>query len=244
MIITQSYIIEAIITEAMSKPDQGLMNTLSGPHMVAVMNESNAGLCSRLRGFPRHQTWDPEPYSSVHGMLRNLEYQNTINASWGLAAVNSLLNKGITGPEIKIQELILDLGKNKNVAIMGHFPFVERMGQDFKNFWILELSPKANDIPEKLKHHILPLADLIAITATSLLNNSLGEILNLTRKNAVKILLGPSTPMAACLLDMGIDYLGGTLVRDHQKAFAGIEKGLPFRKLDGVSYAIMGKKHF
>lgn len=244
MIITQSYIIEDIIAEAMGKPDQGLMTTLSGPHMVAVMNESNAGLCSRLRGFPRHQTWDPEPYGSVHGMLKNLEYQNTINASWGMAAVNSLLNKGISGPEIKIQELILSLGKNKNVVIIGHFPFVERMGQDFKNFWILELSPRLRDIPEKMKNHILPLADLIAITATSLLNNSMAEILNLTRKKAIKIVLGPSTPMAACLLDIGIDYLGGTMVRDHQKAFAGIEKGLPFRKLEGVSYTIMGNKHF
>ncbi len=243
MIITQSSIIEAIIEEALGKPDLGVMSTCCGAHMVAVRNESGAGLCSRPPGSCLNHNFEPEPAASVHGLINNLNYQNTINASWGLAAINSLLNREIPGIEIKVQELIFSLGKNKNVAIIGHFPFVEKIGDNFKNFWVLEFSPREKDFPEKMKTYILPRADLVAITATSLLNNTLGEIMNLARKNAVKILLGPSTPMATCLLNMGIDYLGGTLVNDHVQAFAGIQKGLPFRKLDGVTYTVTGKEY-
>ncbi len=239
MIITQTIIIEAIISEALDKPDSPVVNVFSGTHMVGVMNESNSGLCSIPPGKVRGQAFVPDHSTSVHGMVKNLECQNTINASWGLAAINSLLNKGSPGPEIKVQQLIHSLGKGKNVAIIGHFPFVEKMGREFNNFWVLELSPRGMDISENMKNDILPGADLVAITATTLLNNSLGEILNLTRDNAVRIMLGPSTPLASCLLDMGLDYLGGTVVNDHQKVFAGIEKGLPFRKLDGVSYTVM-----
>ncbi len=242
MIITQSDIIEAIISEAAAEPDFPVLSTSSGAHMLAIMTESNAGLCSRLPETAHKPISAPGPSASVHSLVSNLKHQNTIHASWGLAAINSLLNQEAVSPEIKVQDLILSLGKNKNVAIIGHFPFVEKMGEDFKNFWVLELSPRGRDMHENMKKEILPRADLVAITATTLLNNSLAEILNLTGKNAVRIMLGPSTPQARCLLDMGLDYLGGAMIKDYPKAVAGIEKGLPFRKLDGVSFTIMSKK--
>jgi len=241
MFISQSQIIEAIIAQADEMPDRHVQSVLCGPHMVAVKSDSNTGLCSRLSRPILQQGCNPNPSDSVRAMTKNFKCQNTINASWGLAAINSLLNKGATGPEIKVQELINSLGRDKNVAIIGHFPFVENMGKDFRKFWVLELVPRGTDIPENMKNNILPRADLVAITATTLLNGTLGEILSLSRKNAVRIMLGPSTPLATCLLDMGLDYLGGTWVTDHQKVFTGIKKGLPFRRLDGVSYTIMSK---
>ncbi|MCA1742515.1 MAG: hypothetical protein LC631_00960, partial [Desulfovibrionales bacterium] len=79
------------------------------------------------------------------------------------------------------------------------------------------------------------------MTATTLLNNSLGEIINLTRKDCVRIMLGPSTPMASCLLNFGMDYLGGALVLDRNKVVQGIEKGLPFRKLEGIKFIIQSR---
>ncbi len=241
MIKTQSEIIEAIVTEALGKPDLPVLSSFSGAHMFAVMNESATGLCSKISGLEQ-QASSGFSSDSVHDMVKYLECQNTNNASWGLAAINSLLNCGTAGQEIKVQELIHSVGQDKNVAIVGHFPFVEKMGRDFKNFWVLELIPQDMDISENLKNDILPKADLVAITATTLLNGTLGEILSLTRKDAVRIMLGPSTPLASCLLDMGFDYLGGARVNDSRKVSAGIRKGLPFRKMDGVGFVLVSKK--
>lgn len=245
MIITHSRILKSIISETLDRPDSKILSTFSGAHMVAVMNESGTGLCSKPVLSTREDLNSaPDCAESVHALALGLEHQNTVSASLGLAAINSLLNQGRAGTETKVQDLIHSLGNNRNVAIIGHFPFVEKMGGNFKNFWVLELSPGSMDHPEHMKKEILPRADLIAVTATTLLNNTLGEIINLTRKNAVKIMLGPSTPMASCLFDLGLDYLGGAFVQDPALAVSGIKKGLPFRRLGGVRYVLAGKEHF
>ncbi|MFP4325466.1 MAG: Rossmann-like domain-containing protein [Desulfonatronovibrio sp.] len=244
MIITHSQILKSVISEALDRPDSKILSTFSGAHMVAVMSESGTGLCSKPPRFIQETPGSaPDHGDSAHSLAASLEHQNTVNASLGLAAINSLLNQDKPGQETKVQDLVRCLGKNKNVAIIGHFPFVEKMGRDFKNFWVLELSPGSMDLPEHMKQDILPRADLVAITATTLLNNTLGEIINLTRENAVKIMLGPSTPMASCLFDLGLDYLGGAFVQDPVLAVSGIEKDLPFRKMEGVRYVLTGKKH-
>lgn len=241
MIITQSNIIEAIISQAAQRPDFPVQSIVCGAHMLGVMNEKNAGICSRLPGTIHAPESMPDNSISAHSMINSLKHQNTDHASWGLAAINSLLNQKNAGPEIKVQDLILSFGRDRNVAIIGHFPFVEKLGKNFKNFWVLELSPRGTDIPESMKNEVLPRADLVAITATTLLNNSLGEILNLISSKAVKIMLGPSTPQAACLFDLGFDYLGGAVVQDWTRAAYGINKGLPFRKLDGVGYTLINR---
>lgn len=232
MVITQSNIIQALISEALNKPDQEIIQTVTGRHLLGLTNNFNTGLCSILAGLSSYPSQPPEISSSVHNLTRNLELQNTINASWALAAINSLLNKDISGNEVKIQDLLSGIGKDKNVAVIGHFPFVEKMGSQFKNFWVLEKNPGPQDIHENMKNQILPRADVVALTATTLLNDSLSEIINLTRKDCIRMMLGPSTPMASCLLDMGMEHLGGTFVQDRNKAAQGIEKGLPFRKLE------------
>lgn len=243
MVITQSSIIQSIISEALARPDQEIIQTVKGSHLLGITSNINTGLCSILAGLSSYPHQPPEISSSVHNLAENLELQDTINASWALAAINSLLNKDIPGNEVKIQDLLLRLGKDKNVAVIGHFPFVEKIGSQFKNFWVLEKNPGPMDIHENLKDEILPQADIVALTATTLLNNTLGEIINLTRENCVRMMLGPSTPMATCLLDMGIDHLGGALVQDRNKVVQGIETGLPFRKLEGFRYIIQSRNN-
>lgn len=242
MIITQSLIIESILGQALKKPEIPVAGTIAGQHMVSVLQEANMGMSSLLHGLvaPGRPFIDGSA-ASTHSMAEDIKLQNTSSACWGLAAVNSLLNLGSPGPATKVQNFINRIGEGKNVVIIGHFPFVEKLKHYFKNLWVLELYPRTIDIHENMKNEIIPRADIVAITATTLLNDTLGEILNLAGKTAVKILLGPSTPLAPCLFDMGIDYLGGTIVHDHQKAVAGIRSGLPFRKMSGTRTFLMGK---
>ncbi|MFN2268598.1 MAG: Rossmann-like domain-containing protein, partial [Desulfonatronovibrio sp.] len=144
MVITQTNIIQLLVSEALTKPDQEIIQTVAGRHLLGLTNNFNTGLCSILTGLSSYPYQPPEILSSIHNLAQNLKFQNTINASWGLAAINSLLNKNTHGSEVKIQDLLLNLGKDKNVAVIGHFPFVEKMGSQFKNFWVLEKNPGPN----------------------------------------------------------------------------------------------------
>ena len=242
MIITQSLIIKSILDQALKTPEIPVLGTIKGQHMVSVLHQTNMGMSSRLPGtLTLDETFSYDSSATTHSMAEDLNLQNTSNACWGLAAVNSLLNHGSPGTATKVQKFIYKLGAGKNVAIIGHFPFVEKMDHLFKNFWVLELNPRNQDIHENMKDEILPRADIVAITATTLLNDTLGQIINLAGKSAVKIILGPSTPLAPCLFDMGIDYLGGAIVHDHEQTIAGIRSGLPFRKICGARTFLTGK---
>ncbi|MFW5731005.1 MAG: Rossmann-like domain-containing protein [Desulfonatronovibrionaceae bacterium] len=240
MIITQTRITEGLISEALKQPDYPVLNTFHGSHMVGITSPSGTGLASVISGLaPGSPVL--ESHASLHSIVQSLIHQETIHASWGLAAVNTLLNPGSSGPRTRAQDLIRTLGKARNVAVIGHFPFVEKMVFEFRNLWVLEKSPGTGDLHENLKTSVLPRADVVAMTATTLLNGTLAEILHLIPEGAVKIMLGPSTPLASTLFDLGFDYLGGAIVTDPVQAAQGIQQGFAFRHLQGVDVVLLPK---
>jgi len=155
--------------------------------------------------------------------------------SLGLAAVNALLPLPASPSQAKGQDLILERGRGRNVAVVGHFPFVERLGSEFARLDVLELAPREGDLPAAEAGRVLPQADVVAVTGTSLMNGTLGGLLAQCRAEAFVLLLGPSTPFAPSLFTHGVDVLAGALVDDATSAVQGILAGLPFRKLGGVS---------
>ncbi len=59
---------------------------------------------------------------------------------------------------------------------------------------------------------ILPQADVVAITGTTLINHTIDELLAFCSTQALIGLLGPSTPLSSLLFDYGIDVLCGASV--------------------------------
>lgn len=240
MEITQQQIISEVVGEALTRPDNAVTELVQGRRLVGVQAQQAAGICSRVpldEAVPRTGQ-EPSLPMTLHQLLPGLESQDTLDASFALAAVNCILNTCRSRMQAKAQELILELGQGKNVAVIGHFPFVSKIKNAFKNFWVLEKRPRDFDLPSTELPRILPRADLIAVTATTLLNGSLAGILNLCAPGSIKMLMGPSTPMAYCLGHMGIDYLAGSRVLKPQQVFTGIKSDLCFRSLHGVEHFI------
>ena len=236
MQITQQQIISEIVQEARTRPDSAVRELVQGQLLVGVQAEQGAGICSRvpLDDVPLDSGHEPGQNQSLHQLLPGLQNQDTVQASFALASANCILNSRRGEIQAKAQELILELGQGKNVAVIGHFPFVSKIKNEFKNFWVLEKRPRDFDLPSTEMPRILPRAQLVAITATTLLNGSLAGILNLCDTGSIRVLMGPSTPMACCLGRMGIDYLAGSRVLDSRQVFTGIKNGLCFRSLSGV----------
>jgi len=154
------------------------------------------------------------------------------DVSLALAAINSLINIDESRcAEMNAEEFLVDHGAGKNVSIIGHFPFTERLRNVTNNLWVIEKHRKPGDIGENEAEKFLPQSDIIAISSTTLINHTLQSLLELCPGQSIKMLLGPTTPMTDTLFDFGIDIVCGSKVTDEQTALRSISEGANFRQL-------------
>lgn len=160
--------------------------------------------------------------------------------SVALATVNALLPPPPADAdisELKGQELLLEVGRGKRVVVVGHFPFVDKIARDFAAFHVLERRPRPGDLPAEESRRVLPQADVAAITSTSISNNTLQGLLELCREDCFVLLLGPSTPLAPSLFDLGVDALAGAVLHTPENldsVLSGVRAGHPFKTLEGM----------
>ena len=74
--------------------------------------------------------------------------------------------------ELNAAELILEKGVGKNVAVIGHFPFLPRIRDRVKALWVIEKNPREGDFGENEADRRVPQADAVAITGTALTNHA------------------------------------------------------------------------
>jgi uncharacterized protein (DUF4213/DUF364 family) len=160
-----------------------------------------------------------------------------LEASIGVAAINSLLPiDDSLCIDLNAEQEIQYRGEGKRVAVIGHFPFVKRLRALAQKLWVFELPGRSRpgDFVGKEIETLLPQAEVVAISSTTLINHTLGSILNLTAPDAYKIMLGPSTPLSTLLFDHGFDALSGSLVVDRNQVIECISQGANFRQIKGV----------
>ena len=233
----QKQLLTDIYSSIKGLPDAPVKDILLGDHLVAVTADK-AGICTRAMSHGLDNEEKPYDFTGGAFDLASLLInppKDTPNAiAYGFAALNSLLPIPETAFPLKAQDLLLKHGKGKNAAVIGHFPFVEKLKSEFNNLWVLEMNPRPGDIMFDKAAEILPMADVVAVTATTLLNGTCAEILDLISEKAFTIMLGPTTPFASCLFDWGIDVLAGCAITHPSAAFSGIKEGLTYRQLDGI----------
>jgi uncharacterized protein (DUF4213/DUF364 family) len=160
--------------------------------------------------------------------------ESLLEASIGMATINSLIDidesKCI---EKNAFEILLEKGERKNVAVVGHFPWIPKLRGKTKNLWVLEQRVREGDFPAKEADRILPKCDVVGITGTSFINHTFEGLLNLC-KDAYVLLIGPTSPFSPILFDYGIDAICGTKVVDEEKLIRSISQGATFKEVTGV----------
>ncbi len=202
------------------------------------------GLASTLRGGacsgPVNKAGDLAG-RPVKELARRALCCSGVEASLGMAAINSALPP-LEYETINAEELITERAKGKNVAVIGHFPFTDRLRALAENLWVFELELKdARDLPPERMVELLPRADAVAITALTLLNGTFGGVLSHCRRDAFKMLLGPSAPLSHVLFGHGIDAVGGTKVEDIPALTRALGEGANFRGLPGKRMVVIRK---
>jgi len=159
-------------------------------------------------------------------------------ASVGLAAINSLIDPPEGLRDGHALDLILERGRDRDVTLVGHFPFAERLRPQVRRLRVLELHPQDGDLPASEAARVLPRSDVVAITASTLINHTLDGLLDLARGKAV-ILLGPSTPLSPAFFARGVIALCGSVVVDPDAALRCVSEGVSFRHLQGLRRVIL-----
>ncbi len=160
---------------------------------------------------------------------------NPLEISIGVAAINSLLdvdeNRCV---QINAAEVISERGREKKVALIGHFPFISKLREVVSQLWVIEQQPVEGEFPASAAVDFLPQSDVVAITGSALLNHTLEGLLALCSPKATVIILGPSTPLSPILFQHGATIISGARVMDEAAALRTIGQGASFRQVQGV----------
>lgn len=153
-------------------------------------------------------------------------------ASIGMATINALLPRQ---PEAWVdanaEEMIAARGADKKVALIGHFPFVNRLATRVGTLKVLELNPHPGDHPAVDAELILPQSDVIAITGMTLINHTFPQLLALCPAGAFVMILGPSSPLSPVLFDFGVSLVSGSIITNTDAVKRTALQGGHFRQL-------------
>ena len=161
--------------------------------------------------------------------------EHLLEAAMGMATLNSLLEVDETAcQELNASELILEKGRDRNVVVVGHFPFLPKVRDIARNLWVLEKNPREGDHPAEQAGEWIPQADVVAITGTTLTNHTLESLLPLCRPEAFVILLGDTAPLSPILFDYGITAISGTVADQPDVVLRHISQGATYRQIRGI----------
>lgn len=225
---TQIYdwlIAEAIKTGAQTHPRRVLLGL-----NWSVVEVRGAGLCFSPTDAPRTLSWPgtltDKPASELVEWIRR---ENACEAAVGTATINALINdnsplllqaKSLDGTapgHLRVFEHFREQVRGAKVAVIGRYPGLEKLFFD-SEYQCIERKPQPGDLPESAAETILPRADWVFITASSIANKTLPLLLELS-KNAQVVLMGPSLPWLGGWRDFGVNYLAGVSVRNREKLF-------------------------
>lgn len=172
-------------------------------------------------------------------------YQATV----GMAAVNCSINAGpIADGEIlevhpgaanlTVFEYFLPQLKDKKVAVIGHYPGIERYVEQY-GWQVLERVPQSGDYPDPACEYLLPDADWVFLSASTIPNKTFPRLAELSA-SATTVLMGPTVPWLPELRDFGIDYLAGVEVVDADALYRTAAEGGGVRIFEtGVRYKVV-----
>ena len=201
------------------------------------------------RVLPWPGTLRGRPAAEVAGWIDDWE---PYKACVGLAAVNAIVNRP-GNPAMDAAAPVADWDgpgnlavfhhfrprlKGKKVVVVGRYPGLDKV-LDGLDVTILERYAAGNgDLPDPAAEFILPEADWVFLTASSLVNKTFPRLAHLSR-DAVTVLMGPSLPWLEDWADFGIDFLAGVRLRDAETAKRIVREGGGTRLFEeGVRYAV------
>jgi uncharacterized protein (DUF4213/DUF364 family) len=225
--------------------DAAVRSILVGAHWTVVCSRF-CGMAATLMNNEVHGHSQVRDVGRLHEksarqLAEFARSDNLLEASIGMAAINSLLEVDESqAVEINAANVLIEHGWGRNVALVGHFPFIQKLRTSVGQLWVLEQHPAEGDYPAEAAADLIPRADVVAITSSALINHTLDGLLALCRPDALVMLLGPSTPIGCSLsrtpllFGHGVGILSGSKVVDETALLRTVGQGASFQQVQGV----------
>lgn len=208
----------------------GLSTTISDDRIFEVVVKRSVKGMGHIQdlGLREIISWT----DSNHGLER----------SFALAAINSCIplqgKQYFSGNAL---DLAANIGKDKVITVIGHFPNMSNLKEAASEFNVLEKRPQEGDIPASEASSIIPKSDVVAMTGVTLLNDTIEELLSYKKPGATFIVLGSTVPLSPALFDFGVDVIGGAWVEDDAETIAKMSQGGTTRRVEGVKSVLLPK---
>ena len=156
-------------------------------------------------------------------------HQSDVTASAvGMAALNALLPTPDAAVESDIVNL-LPVRAEDSIGMVGYFgPLIGPLRERVAALYVFER--KANQsyeiLPESAARDILPNCQIVLISATTILNHTIDELLDLCKGTREIAILGPSTPfLPEVFRSRGVTLLSGVEVVDPAQILRIVSEG-------------------
>lgn len=161
----------------------------------------------------------------------------------GVAALNALLASLVQRNETPLEsgnglELLARAAAGKRLAVVGRFPYLQEIRSEAAQSWVLELEPEGDELPAQAAAGVIPLADVVGITGSTLANGTLEGLLALCRPGAVVAVIGPTTPLSPVLFRYGARVLCGSLMEQPALALERFRASGSTRRLPGMRHVV------
>jgi hypothetical protein len=220
-----------------------------GPFWTVVWTEGGSGLASTQRDAhtPHGHSlirWAGDLLDRSAGELARLvRSKSPMEAALGMAAVNALLEvDDVALADRNASEEICQRGEGKRVVVVGHFPFIPKVRRLAGHLDVLELDPGPGELATEAAAKVIPQADVVALTGTSLVNKTFEELVPHCLPDAFVLMLGPTSPLSPVLFDYGVDMIAGTQIVDPLEAMRVAGQGAIFRQMRGIRLVTMSKE--
>lgn len=194
---------------------------------VAYTPESNRGGCSVL---PPNEEYEGKPASEVLPLLLS---ERDLHRTIGLALVNALNHAQAKSlPEDRDNSVMFDalsVGQGTRVAMVGHFaPIVARLEERGARVEVVDRGKGLGD-EQRFAEMLGSWAQVAIVTSTSIINDTLDDLLARMNKDVRVALLGPSTPLLKAPFQGNVRLLAGTVPMDAGATLRAVRqaKGTP-----------------
>ena len=233
-----------------------------GCALAMVQARGTAGIALTVKGHSLDPLYQgPVIGESLKTIAACVKSWNFIEASLGMAAINCYYNSpqnvaalgGFDDLDIGDESLENNKSKDafailaeeaagKKVAVIGHFPHIERTLRPICDLSILERNPDKGDYPDSACDYILCEQDMVFVTGMTFTNKTLPHLLQVINLSARVILVGPSVPLTPLLYRYGVTDLDGFCVMNPEKINQLVRHGQNFSIFQGGKMVSIRKK--
>lgn len=229
-------IIEQLIQIAVAKVGKRkVLDVRAGLGYTCVMLEGGAcGLAYTFRNEMGH-------CCVVHGSAGNMigmdgaeimqwaRDKNRLKAAIGLAAVNAVINEADREWNTGDVTTAFTLDNTDTLGMVGEFkPILAKVKKSAGKIYVFEKdSPEQRGVygEEKIPE-LLPTCDVIILTATSIINHTIDELLPYCKNAREVCITGPSTPLCPEVFEKySVTILAGCVVTNSEKILQIVSQG-------------------